>query len=85
MEKPKLNYIPIAKSLIYIVGFLLSLYAWYTRYYLWIDCFNELGRCYNPDGSNQVYTDSGIIWIFPATVFLLLTIKNIRKALKHNR
>ncbi len=33
-----------------------AIFAWafYTRYYASLDCFNELGRCYDPDGSGEV-------------------------------
>jgi hypothetical protein len=70
---------------IYLVLFVASVYALYTRYFLWIDCFNELGRCYDPDGSKQVYTTSGQMWAFPAVVFLILGVKNLYQLLKKNR
>ena len=40
----------------------LFLLAFYDRYWLWRDCFNELGRCYDP-GTEQVYLEqAGVAW-----------------------
>lgn len=37
-------------------------FAWYDRYWLRHECFNELGRCYHPV-SEQVYLEqAGLIW-----------------------
>jgi hypothetical protein len=36
--------------------------AFYTRYWIWRDCFNELGRCYDPSGDTVLLEQSGIIW-----------------------
>ena len=49
------------------------LWIWYTQYYQWIDCFNEFGRCFNPNDS-VVYTDSSFVWVIPAAIFLGLSI-----------
>ncbi|MEQ8367434.1 MAG: hypothetical protein RIB61_12055 [Roseicyclus sp.] len=35
--------------------------AFHNRYYRWRDCFNELGRCYDPN-TTTVYTTSGLVW-----------------------
>ncbi len=36
--------------------------AFYDRYWLWRDCFNELGRCYD-SASQEVYLEqAGIVW-----------------------
>jgi hypothetical protein len=48
--------------------------AYYLRYHLWVDCFNELGRCFDPDGSGQVYTDAAISWAYIAGIFTILTL-----------
>lgn len=61
------------KLVIYWLLCLLFCYVWYTQYYQWIDCFNELGRCFNSDES-VVYTDNSFVWIFPAVLFLGLSI-----------
>ena len=52
----------------------LFFYLFYIRYYAWRDCFNEAGRCYDPDGSGEVYTTGGVFWFMPACVFMLLGI-----------
>lgn len=37
-------------------------FAFYDRYWRWRDCFNELGRCYDPVGQ-QVYLDqAAVVW-----------------------
>ena len=67
----------IKNLMISLISFTLSLafaYAFYIRYYKWHNLFNELGRCYNPDGSDQVYTTSGIIWALPFAFFLIVSI-----------
>jgi hypothetical protein len=42
-------------------------WAFYERYWRWRDCFNELGRCYDP-GSQTVMTDAGFVWGLMAAV-----------------
>ncbi|MFO1172008.1 MAG: hypothetical protein U1E49_13710 [Hyphomicrobiaceae bacterium] len=40
----------------------LCAWAFYDRYWLWRDCFNELGRCYD-SASQEVYLEqAGIVW-----------------------
>jgi len=75
----------LAESIIYFALFIAFVYAAYTRYFLWLDCFNELGRCYNPDGSGQVYTTSGLVWVVLAVVFLALWIKNVYRLQKNKQ
>ena len=57
-----------------LAGFAASLYAFYVRYFQWRDCFNELGRCYDPDGSRQVYTTAGQVWGYVALAFLVVAV-----------
>ena len=42
-------------------------WAFYERYWRWRDCFNELGRCYDP-ASQTVMTDAGFVWGLMAVV-----------------
>lgn len=58
-------------------------YVYYIRYYAWRNCFNELGRCFNPDESGQVYTTSGFVWIIPTLLFSLFFIINLARLLIH--
>jgi len=39
------------------------LFGWlfYEFYWRWRDCFNELGRCFNP-ASHTVMTDAAFVW-----------------------
>jgi hypothetical protein len=36
--------------------------AFYLRYWRWRDCFNELGRCYDPIEGVVYLEQSGAIW-----------------------
>ncbi len=45
--------------------------AFHERYWRWRDCFNELGRCYDPQAGVMV-EQAGPIWGTPALVFGLL-------------
>lgn len=60
------------KTLLYLSLAALAGFMYYSRYYQWIDCFNEKGRCYDPDGSGQVYTDAGHAWAYGLALFLAL-------------
>jgi hypothetical protein len=40
---------------------LFCLLAFHERYWLRRDCFNELGRCFDP-ASGLVYTEAAAIW-----------------------
>ncbi|MEJ0013843.1 MAG: hypothetical protein WDM94_14770 [Bauldia sp.] len=52
-----------------VLGALFAL-AFYYRYWIWRDCFNELGRCYDPE-TQQVYLEqAGIAWGTLAVVAL---------------
>ena len=49
-------------------------YAFYLFYYKWLNCFNELGRCFD-SGSGVVYTEqSGIFWLLIAVLASLMTL-----------
>jgi len=47
--------------------------AFYQRYWRWRDCFNELGRCYDPE-SSSVMTDAGFMWGVVAVAALTLAL-----------
>lgn len=69
-------------------GFAASLYLFFIRYYKWRDCFNELGRCYDPDGSMQVYTTGGSVWGFVSLLFLCvaaMSVVRLRRRVTHPR
>jgi hypothetical protein len=48
-------------------------WAFYERYWSRRDCFNELGRCYDPVGQT-VMTDAGFVWGLMAVVALALAL-----------
>ena len=45
--------------------------AFYERYWRWRDCFNELGRCYDPVSQDVYLEQAGIIWGGLTIIFLL--------------
>lgn len=49
----------------------LCLAAFHDRYWRWRDCFNELGRCYDPISQEVYLEQAGLVWGGLATVFLL--------------
>ena len=61
-----------ALAILFAAGATLFAFAWYDRYWLWRDCFNELGRCYDPV-SQQVYVEqAGLVWALFTAICLLL-------------
>jgi drug/metabolite transporter (DMT)-like permease len=55
-------------------------YAWYDRYWLWRDCFNELGRCYDPEGQQVYLEQAGLVWGLCTGISLLLLVLFARRA-----
>jgi hypothetical protein len=50
-------------------------YAWYDRYWLWRACFNELGRCYDPESQQVFLEQAGLVWgLFTGISLLLLAL-----------
>ena len=45
--------------------------AFYDRYWRWRDCFNDLGRCYDPVSQNVYLEQAGLVWGGLAVIFLL--------------
>jgi hypothetical protein len=45
--------------------------AWYDRYWRWRDCFNELGRCYDPVSQDVYLEQAGLVWGSFAAISLL--------------
>ena len=52
-------------------GALLAL-AFYERYWRWRDCFNELGRCFDPVTQDVYLEQSGGVYGGFAALFLIL-------------
>jgi hypothetical protein len=46
-------------------------WAFYEFYWRWRDCFNELGRCFDPQTST-VATDASFVWGLLAVAALIL-------------
>jgi hypothetical protein len=52
------------------MGVLFAL-AYYDRYWRWRDCFNELGRCYDPVSQDVYLEQAGLVWGSFAAISLL--------------
>jgi hypothetical protein len=50
---------------------LLFVLAFESRYWRWRDCFNELGRCYDPVSQDVYLEQAGLVWGSLAAVSLL--------------
>lgn len=37
-------------------------FAWYDRYWRWRGCFNELGRCFDPETQEVHLEQAGVVW-----------------------
>ena len=59
-------------ALLFAAGAMLFALAYYDRYWRWRDCFNELGRCYDPDSQQVFLEQAGLVWGTFAAVSLLL-------------
>ncbi len=56
---------------IVLVGFgALAALAFYDCYWRWRDCFNELGRCFDPVTQDVYLEQAGLVWGGLTTLFL---------------
>lgn len=65
-------------------GGLLAL-LFYDRYWRWRDCFNELGRCYDPVSQDVYLEQAGAIYATLAALFLILGLGMMFRALRRRR
>jgi len=54
--------VAIALAIAMGAGALLFALAWHDRYWLWRDCFNELGRCYDSESGEVFLEQAGLVW-----------------------
>jgi hypothetical protein len=60
-----------------LTGFFM--FAFYVRYWIWRDCFNSEGHCYDPvDG--VMLEQSGLVWGGLAVIFLGLSLLFVVRA-----
>ncbi len=57
-------------------------YAFYIQYYVWRDCFNELGRCYDPASGIVFLEQSGFIWSSLGALFAIPAIYLFARSFK---
>lgn len=49
--------------------------AYYERYWRWRNCFNELGRCWDPESQQVFLEQAGLVWgTFTAACVLLFAL-----------
>jgi hypothetical protein len=58
-------------AVLFAAGTILFGIAYYDRYWRWRDCFNELGRCYDPVSQDVYLEQAGIVWGSFAAISLL--------------
>ena len=85
VDPPKGMLGPLFGLTVGSLGFATCLFFFYVRYWKWRDCFNELGRCYDPDGSMQVYTTAGVSWGLLSVPFLVVTLVSMWVLLRRRR
>lgn len=51
-----------AISLLFFACAAFFAFAYYDRYHKWRDCFNELGRCYDPETASVYLEQAGMVW-----------------------
>lgn len=83
MLSPRATHFAMAVAYLGLAA-LFGYLAW-LRYFRWADCFNELGRCYSPDDSGEVYTTGGLGWMLPAIVFAVLAVRRLVRARRQAR
>ncbi|MBU2994374.1 hypothetical protein Q4555_06630 [Octadecabacter sp. 1_MG-2023] len=49
-------------------------FAYYDRYFKWRDCFNELGRCFDPVSGTVMLQQSGLSWGSLAVLGAVITL-----------
>ncbi|SMX44118.1 hypothetical protein COL8621_02473 [Actibacterium lipolyticum] len=49
----------------------------YAQYFKWRHCFNELGRCFDPDSGVVYLQQSGAVWLSLAIAALGLSLFQI--------
>lgn len=70
-------------SMVALWSLLTAAFAWmfHERYWRWVDCFNELGRCYDTDAGVMV-SQAAFIWGMPALICALLLAMSLWQLLR---
>ncbi len=53
--------------------------AWYDRYWRWRGCFNEAGRCFDPETQDVYLEQAGLVWGLFLLVSLGLLVLSARR------
>lgn len=48
--------------------------AYYFRYFKWRECFNQLGRCYDPETGQVLLQQAGLVWGSAALLTLVASL-----------
>jgi len=59
-------------------------FAYIDRYYRWRDCFNDLGRCYDPHTGLVYLEQAGLVWLMLLLICLglVVVVLFLRKRMK---
>ncbi|MEM7096084.1 MAG: hypothetical protein AAF567_23970 [Actinomycetota bacterium] len=59
----------VIAGLVFVVIAGVSGWAFFDRYWRWRGCFNDRGRCYDPESGTVFLEQAGWVWPFVAAVF----------------
>ena len=57
-------------------------FMYYAQYFQWRSCFNEMGRCFDPQTSVVYHAQSGIAWLALAVFASALCVIQIWRVLR---
>ena len=57
-------------------------WAYYHQYFVWRGCFNELGRCFDPETGVVYLEQSGAIWLSLTLLFSAVALYQIWRILR---
>lgn len=57
-----MGWLVLAVEIVLIAMAICSAALFYESYWRWRDCFNDLGRCFDPVSQNVYLEQSGLVW-----------------------
>ena len=72
------------KSTLFVSLLLAGCFGWtyYHQYFVWRGCFNELGRCVDPETGVVYLEQSGAIWLSLTLLFCAVALYQIWQILR---
>lgn len=78
----------VLRKLLLIASLGLSAILWlgfYTHYFKWRGCFNELGRCFDDDSGSVFFEQSNLVWLPLAALVTSLCVLQIWLVVRQKR